>query len=326
MIRTRTFAGRVIGFGLAVLSVFILSTVAYVAPGQAQITKLEPVRISRIPIAPYVPTDLAMARGWFKDAGLDVTVGAVAGGSVTMQALISDKLDLIYTALDAAIKARSQGFDVVIVANNNTAQLKPPDAAALIVRKDSGITNLKQLEGKRVLVNNLDNVNWAFTREAIAKAGGDPSKVQFLELDFPQMDDAVLARRAEAASGTEPFTTIGVGTGKLAVLSYMFVDVQPGLNIAGWVARESWVKQHPQTVAAFRRVLQRSIDLLESSPEERTKAILEFTPLKEPLLKKITLDKWTTKLDVADLQKQIEIYKRNGMIDKTFDAKTLIAP
>lgn len=303
-----------------------MAIVAGIVPGQAQSAKLAHVRISRIPIAPYVPTDLALARGWFKEAGLDVTVDAVAGGAVTMQGLISDKLDLIYTSLDAPIKAHSQGFDVVIIANNNIAHLKPPDAAALIVRKDSGITNLKQLEGKRVLVNNLENVNWAYTREAIAKVGGDPSKVQFIEIPFPQMDDAVLAARAEAASGTEPFTTIGVDTGKLAVLSYMFVDVQPGLNIAGWVARGKWATAHPNEVAAFRRVLQKAIDLLNSDHEERTKAILQFTPLKAPLLKKISLDTWTTKIDVADLQKQIAVYKRNGMIDKTFDAKTLIAP
>ena len=276
---------RAIRIGVAMLSLATAALVSDSGAASAQSAKLEHVRISRIPIAPFVPADLALARGWFKDAGLDVTVDAVAGGAVTMQALISNSLDLIYTSLDAAIKARAAGFDVVIVSNNNTAQLTPPDAAALIVRKDAGIANLRQLEGKRVLVNNILNVNWAYTREAIAKDGGDPNKVQFLELPFPEMDDAVLSGRADAASGTEPFTTIGIGTGKLVVLSYMFVEVQPGLNIAGWVARERWVKEHGQAIAAFRGVLQKSIDLLNANPEERTKAILQFTPLKEPLMR-----------------------------------------
>jgi hypothetical protein len=73
-------------------------------------------------------------------------------------------------------------------------------------------------------------------------------------------------------------------------------------------------------------VLQRAMDLLESNPEEKTKAILQFTPLKPDLLQKITLDKWTTKVDPADLQKQLEVYKRQGMIDKTYDVKTIIVP
>jgi len=325
MFRSTAFARNTVGLGLAVLGLVMLSAAVDVAPAAAQQAKQ--IRISRIPIAPYVPADHAMARGWFKDEGLNVTVGAVAGGAVTMQGLIANSLDLIYASLDTAIKAKAAGFDVVIVSNNNNAQMQKPDAAALIIRKDSGITNVKQLEGKLVLVGNLQNVNWAYTREVIRMAGSDPAKVRFSELPFPQQVDAVMNSRADAASTTEPFTTIGLGTDKLSVLSYMFIDAQPGLNIAGWIARANWVKENPQTVAAFRKVLQKAIDLLESDAAERTKAITEFTALKDAaLLKRITLDKWTTKLDVADLQKQVEVYHRHGMIDKTFDVKTIIAP
>jgi NitT/TauT family transport system substrate-binding protein len=325
MFRSTAFARKSVGLGLAVLGLALLPAVADLAPADAQ--QLKQIRISRIPIAPYVPADLAIARGWFKGEGLDVTVGAVAGGAVTMQGLVSNRLDIIYTALNEPMKAHAAGFDVVIISNNNNAQVRPPDAAALIIRKDSEITNLKQLEGRQILVSNLQNVNWAYTREAIRKAGGDPDKARYLEVPFPQHVDAMLGGRADAASATEPFTTIGLGTDKLAVLSYMFVDVQPGLNIAGWVARGAWVKENPQTVAAFRKVLQKAIDHLESDADAKTRAIVEFTPLKdEGLLKRITLDKWTTKLDVDDLQKQVEVYHRHGMIDKIFDVKTIIAP
>jgi NitT/TauT family transport system substrate-binding protein len=298
--------------------------VADTVPAFAQ--SLVKVRVSRLPIVPYVPMDLAMSRGWFKEAGLDVTVGAVTGGTVAMQALLGGKLDVIFTAFDAPIKARGQGFDVVIIANNNNAAHFAPDAGAILVRNDAGIRTLKDLEGKRVLVNNLQNVNWAYTRAAVAKAGGDPDKLHFLEVRFPNMVDALLGGHADAASLTEPFTTIGNSTGKLRVLTYMFVEVQPGLNIAGWAARKSWVNKHPAAVAAFRRTLQRAMDFLEQNPEEKTKAILKFTPLKAGLLSRITIDKWTTRIDRKDLEKQLALYKRHGMIDKVFGVNTLLVP
>ena len=310
--------------GLALVALGFTTLVGHVAPASAQ--SLVKVRVSRLPIVPYVPMDLAMSRGWFKEAGLDVTVGAVTGGTVAMQALLGGKLDVIFTALDAPIKARSQGFDTVIISNNNNAALSAPDAGAILVRNNAGIRTLKDLEGKRVLVNNLQNVNWAYTREAVMQAGGDPSKIHFLEVRFPNMVDALLADRAEAASLTEPFTTIGASTGKLSILSYMFVKVQPGLNIAGWAARKSWVDKHPKAVAAFRRTLQRAMDYLEQNPAEKSKAILKFTPLKAGLLSRITIDKWTTRLDPKDLEKQLAIYKRQGMIDKIFDVKILMVP
>lgn len=307
-----------------ILSLVVL--VAGLAPAPAVAQQLTKIRINKIPIAPYVPLEVALSRGWFKEEGLDVSIDTVAAGAVAIQALAGGKLDIIYTSLDIGLRAYTRGFDVVILSNQNNAQLKAPDAAAILVRKDIGVRTLKDLEGKRVLVNNLQNVNWAYSREAISRAGGDPAKVQFLEVNFPQMVDSLLGGQADAASTTEPFTTIGVGTGKLEVLSYMFVEVQPGLNIAGWVASGRWVKEHPRQAQAFRRVLQRAMDLLEHNPQEKTDAILKFTPLKPDLLSRITLDKWTTRLDPADLQKQLEVYRKQGLIDKIYDVKSIIVP
>lgn len=309
---------------LLAVSIAVFLAALFAVPASAQ--PLTKIRINKIPIAPYVPAEVALSRGWFKEEGLDVSIDTIAAGAVAIQALAGGKLDIIYTSLDIGLRSYTRGFDVVILSNQNNAQRSGRDAAGILVRNDLGMKSLKELEGKRVLVNNLQNVNWAYTREAIARAGGDPAKVQFLEVNFPQMVDALLGNQADAASITEPFTTIGVGTGKLSVLSYMFVEVQPGLNIAGWVASGRWVKQHPQEAVAFRRVLQRAMDLLENNPEEKTKAILQFTPLKPDLLSRITLDKWTTKLDPADLQKQLEVYKKQGLIDNTYDVKKIIVP
>jgi NitT/TauT family transport system substrate-binding protein len=293
-------------------------------PAMAQSPALQKVRINKIPIAPYVPTEVALSRGWFKDEGIDASIEAVVAGPVAMQSLAAGKLDIIYTSLDVGLRARAQGFDVVILSDMNNAQRVPPDAAAILARNDLGIKSLKDLEGKRLIVNNLQNVNWAYSRQAIRKAGGTPDKVQFLEVEFPHMVDALLGGQADAASITEPFTTIGKGTGKLGVASYMFVDVQPGLNIAGWVANGSWFRRHRETALAFRRVLQKSMDFLNGDAQEKTRAILQFTPLKAELLAQITLDNWTTTIDPGDLARQLEIYRSEGLIDQTYDVKTII--
>jgi NitT/TauT family transport system substrate-binding protein len=292
----------------------------------AHAQNLTKVRINKIPIAPYVPTEVALSRGWFKEEGLDVSIDTIAAGAVSIQAMAGGKLDVIYTSLDIGLRSYSRGFDVVILSNMNISAQKGKDAAGLLVRKDGAIKSLKQLEGKRVAVNNLQNVNWAYAREGIQRAGGDPAKVQFLEVNFPQMVDALLGNQVDAAFTTEPFTTIGGGTGKLEVLSYVFTEVQPGLNIAGWVASGKWVRENPKAAQAFRRVIQRAIDLLEGNPQEKTKAILQFTKLSPDLLQRITLDKWTTKLDPADLQKQLEVYRRQGLVDQTYDVKKIIVP
>ena len=313
-------------------AVFVLTIVAALLTTSlatsafAQSPTLAKIRINKIPIAAYVPVEVALSRGWFKEAGLEVSIEAVAAGGIAIQALVGGKLDIIYSSLDVGLRARAQGFDVNILSSQNNAHTKRPDAAAILVRKDAGIGLLKDLEGKRFLVNNLQNVNWAYSREAISRAGGNPDRVQFLELEFPQMVDALLGGQADAASVTEPFTTIGLGSGKLMAASYMFVDVQPGLNVAGWITRGDWVKQHMREATAFRSVVQRAMDALNQNPEEKTKAILQFTPIKADLLSRVTLDTWTTKTDPADLQKQLDVYEKQGAIDRTYDVNTIIVP
>jgi NitT/TauT family transport system substrate-binding protein len=313
-----------IGRAPLVLTITTLITALPVCSAFAQAPSK--IRINKLPIAAYVPAEYALSRGWFREAGLDVSIDTVAAAAIAIQALIGGKLDIIYGALDVGLRARAQGIDINVLADNNNAQTKPPDAGAILIRADAGMRSLKDLEGKRFLVNNLQNVNWAYSREAISKAGGDPSRIQFLELEFPQMVDALLGGQADAASMTEPFTTVGLGTGKLVAASYMFVEIQPGLNIAGWMTRGDWVKQHMAEALAFRRVVQRAMDALNQSPDEKTKAILQFTPLKPELLPKVTLDNWTTRVDPDDLQKQLAVYKKQGAIDQTYDVKTIIVP
>ena len=154
---------------LLAVSIAVFLAALFAVPASAQ--PLTKIRINKIPIAPYVPAEVALSRGWFKEEGLDVSIDTIAAGAVAIQALAGGKLDIIYTSLDIGLRSYTRGFDVVILSNQNNAQLSGRDAAGILVRNDLGMKSLKELEGKRVLVNNLQNVNWAYTREAIARAG-----------------------------------------------------------------------------------------------------------------------------------------------------------
>ena len=310
----------------AALSALILLTQPGGNPVFAETAPLVKVRISKVPIANYVPVDLALSRGWFKDEGLDVRIEGVMVGTLALGALVADKLEVVYETLMVGLKARAQGFDVVFISGNNNAALKPPHATAILTRNELGIRTLKDLEGQRLAILTLQNINSAYTREAVARAGGDPNKVHFLEVGFPLMIDSLLGGQMDAAYVVEPFLTIGLSTGKLSVLSYPQHEVQPGLNIAGWIARGNWVKEHPRAAARFRAVIQKAMDFLDRNPREKTAAMLKFTTLEPALLAKIALDDWTTKIDAADLQKQLDLYVRHGMIDKRFDVTSMIVP
>ena len=73
--------------------------------------------------------------------------------------MIGGSLDFIYDNYVSVLQAAAQGFEIVIVFHNNSAQLSPPDAAPLMVRNDGQITNASDLAGKRIAINALNNIN-----------------------------------------------------------------------------------------------------------------------------------------------------------------------
>ena len=47
-------------------------------------------------------------------------------------------------------------------------------------------------------------IGWTYTSALTEQAGGDPKKIQFVELPFPQMPDALLNNQVDAAQLSDP--------------------------------------------------------------------------------------------------------------------------
>jgi len=281
------------------------------------------IRISTIPILPTVPVKYGIEKQWFKNQGLNVELAMTAGARVAMQAVMTGDIQLAFGSFDAAVALKSKGADIVIVSGNNRARMLPPDGGAVVVRADSGIKRLRDLAGKTILVNSLYNVNWIYTREAILKDRGSLASVKFREMEFPHMLSALSAQQADAASTTEPFTSLSKNGG-FQIISYIYVDVQPGLNVAGWTARGDWVRNNRDAVLRFKSVLQKLFEHLRQHPDELRQAILRHTQLTEKTLYEMAIDEFATEISIADLQKQIDLALKHGAIDASVDARALV--
>ncbi|MEU0117194.1 ABC transporter substrate-binding protein [Streptomyces bobili] len=78
------------------------------------------------------------------------------------------------------------------------------DFGAVTVKKGSALKSAKDLEGKKVAINTLRNINETAVRASVRKAGGDPDEVTFVELPFDQMPAALDGGRIDAAMVVEP--------------------------------------------------------------------------------------------------------------------------
>lgn len=292
---------------------------------KAEKSEVERLRIATVPIQDLTPAYIAYKLGYFKEEGLEVDLVDFGGGAESIPSLFAGKIDICYTAWVSAILARSQNFDVTIVSGNSIARSKPPDAAALMVKGDATYKTPKDLEGKRIAVNNLMNVVWLFGRLTLEKYGVDLNKVTFTEVPFPQMGDALLNNRIDAAVIIEPFQTVLVSSGKGRVLSYVYLEAQPGLEIAGYLATDKWVKEHPVATKKFVSALRRGVEWPNKNDAEYRKYLAEYTKMEPALAQKVITNNYrVSPIDVKSIQTTADLMLKNGMLKDSVDVSKMV--
>src|SRR5918992_2470115 len=185
---------------------------------------------------------VAMEKGFFKAEGLELETVPLAGGALIVQGVTSGDLQIGWTNVISLYQAHVEGFDFKFVAGGATNVKGTNETHAIEVLKTSPIVRAKDLEGKTVAVNTLNNIVHLMAMAWLDKNGANSSKVKFVELPFPNMEAALAAGKVDAISVQEPFATAAVQKGTARVLAQPWGEVLPKFLIASWFASDKWIQ------------------------------------------------------------------------------------
>ncbi|MBI4322011.1 MAG: ABC transporter substrate-binding protein [Chloroflexi bacterium] len=281
------------------------------------------VRIGVIPITGFAQLYAADKLGYYADEGLEVELTPFGGGAEMLPAVQAGKIHFGTSNYISAILGRSEGFDFYLASNLVNAKSAPPDIdGGLWVKKDSPVTSLKQLEGKRVAVNDLKSLAWLSVRESARKAGADPDKIQFLEIPYPQVPDAVLNNQVDAGYTASPFSLRLNDAGK--ALAWVFVDTLPSMPLGGLFGSEAWVKKNPITTKKVVNAIKRGTEAMLNNDEQGRKFVAEFTKMDPAVLAKIPFHDWQFKIDEKALQQVADIMYSHKLLKQKVDTSTFV--
>jgi NitT/TauT family transport system substrate-binding protein len=186
----------------------------------------------------------AKAKGFYKNAGLDVTI-KVGGPDISPeQVVLGRQAEFGINWLPSLLAQRDTGNNLV-----NIAQVFTRSGTTEVTWKDSGINSIKKMKGKKYGVWILGN---EFEQQAaLVKAGLDPKKdVTLVKQNFDM--NAFLKREIDAASAmtynelAQVLETKNPKTGKLYKLSDLNVfkmsDLGTGMLQDGIFVRGDWIK------------------------------------------------------------------------------------
>ena len=302
-----------------------LGLLALWAPSQS-VAQQKPaeIRVVEIPIANYTPLLVARDKGYFGEENLSVTWSPVAQGAVAIEAVFGGSAEVGGAAIFETMVARGNGLDLMFLAAGVHIRSEPPDNSALLVRTDDTIRAPADLAGKKISAGLLNSINYVHMQEWLQKKGVDRSKIENLEIPFPQMADALFQKRLDAVWNVEPFVTFMTKSGKARILAYPYQDNLPGMDVANYFARESWIKANPELARRFRRAIDRATQFMATAPkDERDEWVAKFTGMKLDLVKEVTLPVFSTEFNVPSLQANLDLAVRQKLV-KPFDLNTMI--
>ena len=304
-----------------------LPVAASLTCGVVSAQDLKRIRVSIIPIIDVAPMMAASKQGFFAKEGLQIDTSPTTGGAVGIPALIGGAVDIAFGNVVSTMLAASQGLDVRVLAPS-TNMTDGPTASVLIGRKGDNYRGAADFSGKTIGVNTRNGINMLYSRAWVKARGGDPDKVAYKELPFPQIGDAVKRRQIDAAITGEPFKGAFLKDPELAIVGSPFIEVQSGLDVGQYLTTSTYAAQNPDTIVKFMRALRKGIvwynDNLAS--QEVAELVSEYTRIPVATVKGLKLMPLPTRVNVGQIQKTVELMLSDGMIKSKIDVEKFVLP
>ena len=221
----------------------------------------------------------AKDKGYFAKEGLDVTIDQGTGSAATVSRIVSGTYDAGFGDMNAVIqfagtKPGQQPVMVYMIYNT------PP--FALIVKKDSPIKTLKDMEGKKMGTPAGGAAGVLFA--ALAKTNGvDASKVSVVNM-APNLQEQMLLKDDVDFSAIFTVTSYANLIGmKLDPLKdfrwFYFSDYGIDLYSNGIMVSKAMVAEKPKAVAGLVRALNKAMIEVAADPAAAVKAMMKVEPL-----------------------------------------------
>jgi NitT/TauT family transport system substrate-binding protein len=168
-------------------------------PAVAQPLPKLTARVDFLPWGMHAGLHLGVEKGWFKDAGLDVEVSDGKGSGITMQQVAVGDVDIGWVQLGVMAVARGKGMPITSIAG----LVRRGDLGAL-VPKGSGLSKVKDLEGKKVAYT--AGTSWGPLVDPFLEAGGTSrDKVNLVSVDQTALLSIYASGGVDATLTTFPF-------------------------------------------------------------------------------------------------------------------------
>jgi NitT/TauT family transport system substrate-binding protein len=223
---------------------------------------------------------VAMAKGYFKDEGLDVQPLMRTFGKEALQAVLESRAEFGAVAETPVMFSVLKGDKIFVIANIDASNTNN----GVVARKDAGISAPADLKGKRIAFTPGTTSDF-FLDSFLTASGLARSLIQAVPLKPEEMEDAIITKKIDATSTWNyPLTRITNALGADGVRFYDREIYTETFNIA---ARQEFVQSNPEAVRRLLRALIKAEAFTVKDPAEAQAIMAAATKVDKDLIRSV---------------------------------------
>ena len=229
---------------------------------------------------PTLPAQIAIAKGYFKDEGLDVTIDDVKAGSKALQALLAGQVEVTVGFYEHTIQSAVKGQQI-----RSFVDLTTMPGYALVVSPGSvgQVRTLTDLKGKSVGVSAPGSATDFFLKFLLSRAGVPADSVPAVGIGIGPSSVAAVERNQVAASVLyDPaltavltkhpgLTVLGDARDPAKAQQVFGADSYPSMTL---YAKTTWLDQHADTARKLATAIRKADQYLHSASVDEITASL----------------------------------------------------
>jgi len=292
---------RVVGGGLAAFGSLPLTSPRALAQTKApvQIRYNEVVRSTL-----YTPAYVAMTKGYFTDAGLELAMTTANGGDKSIAALVSGAADIALIGPETAIYVQNSDSPTKV---RIFCGLTSTDGFMLVGREKADKFDWKTLKGKEILGFRPGSTPLLFLEAALRKNGIDPqADVKLVNnIGVPARVGAWLSGQGQYAIFIEPDASQLELDGKAHFLASIGETVGFA-DYTAFMATEKYIRENAAVIQGWTNAIAKGMKWTAAAPAAEIAAVLaQYFPGVNP----------KALVAAAERYQRLKIWKTTPMID-----------
>ena len=282
------------------------------------VEEVETLTIGVMPSMDYLPLAVAQREGYFEKHGVDIKLQKFVSANERDMAFQSAVVDGGVTDYTSAALLTNGGFDMKL-----TSKCQAP--FYIVASKESGITDLQQLKGKRIAVSQNTVIDFCVDM-ALANVGLSDKDVEKIEINkIPARFEMLRNGKIDATGLPNPFALIAQGDGCRQLVSMDSL----GYTVTGLVFSQKTIDEKADAIRKMYAAYNDGVAYLNShSVADISDILVKEMNFPEAVVSQVNLPQYHNAEAVASTDKDITAMvgwlSAKKLLKTDFDASKLV--